>query len=485
MTKQTNSDHQFTNADTDKALTTAGLEFYPPDMSEAGAAEVFSEWATDALLWCDSLGWLIWSGTHWIEDTNKALALAIEYTARMLAEAQEYFRNTLKINDSGKLEPDETAKAYLQFAAGFRTRSKIVNVLELSKARLAVAADALDSEWWALNTQAGIVDLRTSQISPHDPRRLHTKITACGPGDTGAEMWQNSLRKVTREDASLEAYLQVKLGAACFGKVFIEGMDVALGGGRNGKSTTFNAIGKVLDTYCGTIDPTILTTERSNRGAVLAELRGKRLVICGELEEGWRLSISTLKRICSTDVIQIEKKYHDPEMIVPSHSIIMFSNYLPRIGSNDAGTWRRINILPFNAQMPQGRGEIKNYAEELAEKAGPAILAWLLEGARLAWQEGFRFTVPACVEQATETYRAQEDWLSNFINECCIVNNPADRTRRTQGSILYGRYKEYAQSMGEYTRRNRDFAQALEEHGFTKEKDSHDKCVYWYGISVI
>ena len=44
----------------------------------------------------------------------------------------------------------------------------------------------------------------------------------------------------------------------------------------------------------------------------IAELKGKRLIIAAELEEGMRLSTSILKQLCSTDQIRGEKKFKDP-----------------------------------------------------------------------------------------------------------------------------------------------------------------------------
>ena len=43
----------------------------------------------------------------------------------------------------------------------------------------------------------------------------------------------------------------------------------------------------------------------------MAELKGKRLIIAAELEEGMQLNTSTVKQLCSTDEIEAEKKYKD------------------------------------------------------------------------------------------------------------------------------------------------------------------------------
>ena len=131
--------------------------------------------------------------------------------------------------------------------------------------------------------------------------------------------------------------------------MYQEGIVIACGGGRNGKSTTFNAIGDVLGDYSGTIDIKTLTTDRANKGASLATLRGKRLVITGELEGHQRLSVATLKQVASTDKLTIEEKYKQPEDVKQTHTLLLFTNHLPRVGSTDDDTWRRLIAVPFNA----------------------------------------------------------------------------------------------------------------------------------------
>ena len=139
-------------------------------------------------------------------------------------------------------------------------------------------------------------------------------------------MWCKFLEDVTGGDNSFITYLQMVAGMALFGRVYEEGIVLAYGTGKNGKSTLFNALAAVLGDYAGTLDIAVLTTDRQNRGAALATLRGKRMVIAGELEEGKRLSVSTLKQISSTDPITVEEKYRSPETAGPSHSLVLFTN---------------------------------------------------------------------------------------------------------------------------------------------------------------
>ena len=133
--------------------------------------------------------------------------------------------------------------------------------------------------------------------------------------------------------------------------------------------------------------------------------------------------------------------------------MILFTNHLPRVGSTDSGTWRRLIVVPFNAVIQPGAG-VQNYGEVLAKECGGAILAWGIEGAVNFVRNGFKLDIPDAVAEATEEYRQREDWLTNFINERCI----RDPNAREGARVLYLEYKAWAQDGGEFVRRESDFA---------------------------
>ena len=152
----------------------------------------------------------------------------------------------------------------------------------------------------------------------------------------------------------------------------------------------------------------------------MAELKGKRLIISSEMEEGMRLNTAIVKQLCSTDEIQGEKKYKAPFHFVPSHTLVLYTNHLPKVGANDDGIWRRLIVIPFNAKFT-GSSDKKNYADFLYENAGAAIMSWIIEGAEKAIKAEFKTPLPECVEKAIEAYREDNDWLGQFIADCCEI----------------------------------------------------------------
>ena len=226
---------------------------------------------------------------------------------------------------------------------------------------------------------------------------------------------------------------------AAIGKVYDEAMIIAYGGGRNGKSTFWNSISKVLGTYSGSMSADALTVGcKRNVKPEVAELKGKRLIIAAELEEGMRLSTSIIKQVSSTDLIKAEKKYKDPFDFEPSHTLVLYTNHLPKVTANDDGTWRRLIVIPFNARI-EGKSDVKNYTDYLVKNAGPAIMTWIIEGAQMAIQEEFKFEVPSCVNVAIKTYRDNNDWLGAFLDECC----EKDSGYKQKSGDFYSAYRAY------------------------------------------
>lgn len=457
----------------------------PADFSDAGNASVFVREHCDDVIFTDSMGWLCWDGKRWERNEHKALELAEDFSARMLSDAMAEYRDALHNEAEAKASAPEggeevkaaseavkRSKAYLAHANMTRRSARIKAILDLAKPYLVRPGNSMDADPLELNTQAGIINLVTGAFRPNQQEAYCTKITAFHRNEEGKDLWNSFLDTITCEDRSLKVFLQMVVGMSLFGRVYQEGVTFAVGDGKNGKSTFFNAVAAVLGDYAGYIDIDVITTRGANDKAALATLRGKRLVIAGELEEGRRLSAATIKKISSTDPFQVEEKFKQPEIVKPSHTLCLFTNHLPRVGSTDNGTWRRIIVIPFNAVI-QNDSTIQNYGDYLVEKAGGAILAWAIEGAQNFARNGFKLDIPECVDAATEEYRSRENWLENFLTDRC-VREPGARVGARE---LYEEYKAWSEALKDYTRSEKDFSAEMEKLGFIKKRSNGQRYI--------
>lgn len=179
----------------------------------------------------------------------------------------------------------------------------------------------LNKDGFLLNTPDCTIDLRkgTNGRLPHKQDDYITMCTAVSPGDKGSDIWEDALNIFFCQDKELQEYVQRIVGLAAIGHVFVEGIIIAYGEGRNGKSTFWNSIARVLGTYSGHLSADTLTVGcKRNIKPEMAEADGKRLLTAAELEEGMRLSTSVAKQTGSTDEIFAEKKYKKPYSFTPT-----------------------------------------------------------------------------------------------------------------------------------------------------------------------
>lgn len=462
----------------------------PADYSDIGQAKVLAREYWDELKYTPATDYLRYDGVTWNESRAQAIGAMEEFLDLQLADAQDEVRAAVKeLTDLGvaqeklakggrTLEKEiteaqmkayaryQSAMSYLAFVQKRRDMKYVLSALQAAKPMLEIKVDDLDHDAFLLNTPNGAYDLRLGLAGkkPHEPSDYATKVTAVAPGESGAQIWQDALGTFFCGDIELMDYVQQIVGLAAVGKVYVESLIIAYGDGRNGKSTFWNTIARVLGTYSGNISADTLTVGcKRNVKPELAEAKGKRMLIAAELDEGMRLNTSLIKQLCSTDAVQAEKKYKDPFHFTPSHTLVLYTNHLPRVGANDPGTWRRLLVIPFDAVI-EGNSDIKNYSDYLFDEAGSAVLAWVIEGAQKVIQSGFHLSKPSCVESAIDAYRDNNDWLGHFLEDCCLV----DRSYKEKSGELYNAYRAYAASTGEYVRGTTDFYSALELAGYRK-----------------
>jgi putative DNA primase/helicase len=241
--------------------------------TDAGNADRLVDLHGDDLIYVPGIGWFVWTGDHWERDGGgevmRRARLTVADLHRQWAEAGEGDYRARLLKHAVRSESLRSLAAMISLAQ--------------SDARVEVMPDQLDANPWALNTPAGIVELRTGHLRAHDRRELHTLMTraAYSPG-LSAPVWEAFLNRVTNGDQELQAFLQRLAGLALIGEVIEHLMPILHGLGANGKSTFVETIMHVLGDYAGAAPLDLLMAGRRNTGAAtpeIAGLRGRRLVI--------------------------------------------------------------------------------------------------------------------------------------------------------------------------------------------------------------
>lgn len=466
-------------------------EIEPADYTDVGQAQLFFKQYGDRVRYSAGTKWLVYNGKKWDESELKAHGLAQELTDRQLAEARKRLKKARAAMDKAieagdedaekeaKAE-DKAAKTFRAFVLGRRKTSRIASTLTEAEPAAEISTLDLDADGFLLNTPAGTVDLKTGQMRPHSADDYITKMTAVSPSVDGMEIWLAFLDRMTCGDRVLQEYHQIIAGMQAVGKVYVENLIIATGIGGNGKSTFYNAQARVMGDYASSLSSDVLiTNSRKNKSPEYAELRGKRLVIAAELEEGMRLDTGVVKRLCSVDPIRTEKKFKAPFDFIPSHTTVLYTNHLPKVGTNDKGTWDRLVVVPFNASFRGMKGEIFNYGDYLVEHAGGAILTWIIEGAKKFIAAKYHIEKPECVVEAIKEYRQQNDWFHNFLDDRCEIGSGYS----VGAQDLNFSYRSYCDSVGDFKRSPADLKNEMLKNGFKWHKSKTGAT--YYGLRLV
>ncbi len=470
----------------------------PEDFSDVGQAIVLSREYMDRLRFSPATDYIVFNGSFWEESQPNAQGIAQELTARQLEEAETEIQRCMKeMSENGawamlaamgakkaaaafseaqrrSFEKYERAENYRKYAIKRRDTKYISAALKEARPMIQIEQRVLDADEFLLNLPSGTCDLRTGAVREHNAQDYITKQTAVDPSGDGMDVWDDALQTFFQGDTDLIRYVQEIVGLAAIGKVYIEALVIAYGEGRNGKSTFWNTIARVLGTYSGNMSADTLTVGcKRNVKPELAEAKGKRMIIAAELEEGMRLNTSNVKQLCSTDEIYAEKKYKAPFSYVPTHTLVLYTNHLPRVGAIDQGTWRRLIVIPFNAKI-EGKADIKNYSDFLFKTAGGAVLSWIIEGSKRVIASDYKIVQPKVVQDAIQKYKENNDWLAHFLDDCCEVGDDFE----AKSGEFYNAYRSYCLQMGEYTRSTTDFYSALESTGVVRKRTRTGVIIY-------
>lgn len=167
------------------------------------------------------------------------------------------------------------------------------------------------------------------------------------------------------------------------------------------------------------------------------------MVATSEPNEGARLDEGIVKQMTGGTENEIVARflYGREFTFVPEFKIVMSTNYKPKITGTDNGIWRRVRLIPFNAQIGPEKKDPK--LPDKLRKEYPGILRWAVQGAVDWHQNG----LPKCqvVDGASAEYRAEMDRLSQFEEDCIIRREGAS----IQASVLYSCYKAWCAEQGD------------------------------------
>ena len=431
--------------------------------------------------------WYAWSGHHWERDImNSAIASVETLCDRYLQEA---INISYQRNDAVKDGKDDDAKRLKEVhdkiykrVSRLRTdrgRRNCVVCAHTKNEPLAVPGDGFDLDPWVIACKNGVVDLRTGLLRPGRPDEF--VLRACPHDWKGinepAPEYEKFLETTFEGNQELIAYLDRLFGYALSGLTVQRKFIMLHGQGQNGKGILIETLLHVLGPLAAPIQSEMLLDQGRSRSSAgpspdIMALKGLRLAIASETDEGRRFSSSRVKWLSGGDTLVGRSPFAQQEISFnPTHTLFLLTNNKPHAAAYDFAMWERMILIPFKISFVNRTPRAENerpadlYLQEKLAKEAPGILARLVRGC-IAWQEK-GLAPPGIVLDATMEYKREEDILEDFLEENCR----RDPEAKSSASDLYDSFNEwFLKNVSKKGMSQKKFGRLLQGAGFEKVK---------------
>ncbi len=238
-------------------------------------------------------------------------------------------------------------------------------------------------------------------------------------------------------------YMYDHLASTLIGVAANQTFNMYIGVGQNGKSVLITLMEKILGEYVGIVPLTLLTEGRTRVGGLspeMVQLKGVRYAVMQEPTKGDKINEGIMKQMTSgIDPLQARAPYMLKAItFIPQFKLVVCSNVMLEIKSNDHGTWRRIRVVPYKSlftENPVADDPEKPYQFKIDKKIIERFDDWKEVFAamlvkRVLETDGL---VKDCdiVMAESNIYRESQDYISEFIRDK-IVKDPNGKIKKTE-----------------------------------------------------
>lgn len=437
--------------------------------TDLGNAQRFIDMKGDSVRHTEQAGWYLWDGKHWRYDGRGMITEeATHVVESMYTEALE-------------IAIPDTRDRLLNWAKKSEASARIESMLKLARGLSPIAGDVMDfnPDPWLFNVENGVVDLRTGDLRPHDPKLMISRLseTTFDP-NAHDDRWDLFLKTITQGDDQLEAYLRRAAGYTLTADTREEVFFIIYGPQASGKSTFIDALMTILGDMAMLTQAETLMHQRGSQAPKdeLARMLDKRMVATIEIPDGGRFAESLVKQMTGGDKVAARNLYKSGFEFQPAFKLWIATNHAPR--AYDDAIWRRIKRVPFSRTIPLAEQDFRLKAELKVPRSSlaRAALAWAVRGC-LEWQANGLGTC-AAVEADTAEYAEDQDKFGRFIEEEVILDPQAAVGRQE----LYERYTVWCNQEGERPMSGQAFGVKMKERGFVRNNSARP--VTWCGLSL-
>jgi len=240
-----------------------------------------------------------------------------------------------------------------------------------------------------------------------------------------------------------------------------------------------------LGDYKATVPITLIASKRNSIGSTsseVAQLKGIRYAVMQEPSKGDRINEGIMKEITGGDPLQARALFKDSITFIPQFKLVVCTNTLLDVGSNDEGTWRRICVCEFISKFCI-KDEFDDELEhqfELDKKLSNKFTAWKPVFMSMLVDKAIStdglVNVCASVKSSSSNYRNTQDYYSEFVSDKikkCTIG-------KIKETSLYEVFKVWYQ-----LHHGKNVPKGRELFEFINKKFGRKQHGVWNGISII
>ena len=351
----------------------------------------------------------------------------------------------------------------------------------------------MDCNEYLLCFNNGVIDFTTRTFRVGNPQDYITKSTGIDyiPYDINNPMNEEIISFMEKlfPIPSLNEYMWQHLSSCLIGANLNQTFNIYRGSGSNGKSILTDLMSQCFGELKGTVPITLVSEKRNNIGGTSSEimqLKGIRYAVMQEPSKDCKINEGVMKELTGGDPLQGRALYSDSEVFIPQFKLVVCTNSLFEIKSNDDGTWRRIRICDFMSKFVDNDEQHKDntpyvfpkdkHLKEKLPRWAPVFMSILVDR---AFKTGGIVADSEVVLAASNKYRQSQDHISAFVSEKIIqTNNNNDKIKKAELTQEFKRWFEQEQG-------NRKAPKGSEVIEYVNEKFSPCRNNVWHGIKII
>ena len=241
------------------------------------------------------------------------------------------------------------------------------------------------------------------------------------------------------------AYIKRVLASILDGTVRHEKSYFLTGSGANGKSKLISLLQHAIGDYACVVPISLLTQKRAESTSANCEMvrtKGRRFGITQEPGEEETLNVGIFKELTGGDRIIARGLWKEPIEFKPQFKLFLVCNDLPKIQSDDGGTWRRITVVTHTSKfvdVPTKPNEflLDEKLEENFDRWAEPFVAMLIN--IHATTDLKHINVPAEVAKDTKRYRMESNDLMMYLEE----GIKEDKENTHLSVTIQGVYRDY------------------------------------------